>query len=111
MVELQHYVELEDMVHTAIKVNSQIKRKGLQSSHNSGSSTSWKPNAKKDEGDAIQFKTEPPKRRDEVPNANNGKIDFPNCNHDIMCFKCLGICDIASQYPNKRTMIARVDGR
>ncbi|KAL6327536.1 hypothetical protein AAG906_021627 [Vitis piasezkii] len=55
MVELQHYVELEDMVHMAIK-----------------------------------SKTEPPKRRDEAPNVNKGHI--------------------ASQCPNKRTMIARVDG-
>ena len=28
MVELQHYVELEDMVHMAIKIENQVKRKG-----------------------------------------------------------------------------------
>ena len=28
VVELQHYVELEDMVHMAIKVEWQLKRKG-----------------------------------------------------------------------------------
>ena len=28
MVELEHYVELEDMVHTAMKVERQIKKKG-----------------------------------------------------------------------------------
>ena len=28
MVELQYYVELEDMVHMAIKVEQQLKRKG-----------------------------------------------------------------------------------
>jgi hypothetical protein len=28
MVELQHYVELEDMVHMAMKVELQLKRKG-----------------------------------------------------------------------------------
>jgi hypothetical protein len=27
-----------------------------------------------------------------------------------MCFHCLGVGHIASQCPNKRTMIARVDG-
>ena len=28
VLELQHYVELEDMVHMAIKVERQLKRKG-----------------------------------------------------------------------------------
>ncbi|RVW45606.1 hypothetical protein CK203_091543 [Vitis vinifera] len=55
VVELQHYVELEDMVHMAIK-----------------------------------SKIEPPKRRNEALNINKGHI--------------------VSQCPNKRIMIARVDG-
>ena len=40
VVELQHYVELEDMVHMAIKVERQLKRKGTRSFQNPGSSTS-----------------------------------------------------------------------
>ena len=40
VVELQHYVELKDMVHMAIKVERQLKRKGTWSSQNPGSSTS-----------------------------------------------------------------------
>jgi hypothetical protein len=40
VVELQHYVELEDMVHMAIKVERQLKRKGTRSFQNLGSSTS-----------------------------------------------------------------------
>ena len=42
VVELQHYVELEDMVHMATKVEWQLKRKGTQSFQNPGSSTSWR---------------------------------------------------------------------
>ncbi|RVW21501.1 Transposon Ty3-I Gag-Pol polyprotein [Vitis vinifera] len=68
VVELQHYVELEDMVHMAIK----------------------RPNGRKDEGVVFKSKTEPPKRRDKAPNVNKGHI--------------------ASQCPNKRTVIARVNG-
>uniref|UniRef100_A0A2N9GEB0 Reverse transcriptase domain-containing protein n=1 Tax=Fagus sylvatica TaxID=28930 RepID=A0A2N9GEB0_FAGSY len=49
VVELQHYVELEDMVHMAIKVERQLKRKGTRSFQNPGSSTSWKSNWRKDE--------------------------------------------------------------
>ena len=44
VVELQHYVELEDMVHMAIKVERQLKRKGIWSFQNSSSFTSWKSN-------------------------------------------------------------------
>lgn len=41
-VEMQHYVELEDMVHMAIKVEQQLKRgSGTRVGHNSRS-TSWK---------------------------------------------------------------------
>ena len=40
VVELQHYVELEDMVHMAIKMERQLKRKGTRSFQNPSSSTS-----------------------------------------------------------------------
>ena len=41
-VDMQHYVDLEDMVHMAIKVEQQLKRgSGSRASHNS-SSTSFK---------------------------------------------------------------------
>ncbi|RVW58031.1 Transposon Ty3-G Gag-Pol polyprotein [Vitis vinifera] len=80
MVELQHYVELEDMVHMAIKVERQLKRKGTRSFQNPGSSASWRPNGRKDEGVVFKSKTEPPK----------GEMKLP--------------------MSTKRTMIARVDG-
>ena len=45
IVEMQYYVELTDMVHMAIKVEQQLKRKGsTRVGQNSGSSSSWKPN-------------------------------------------------------------------
>jgi hypothetical protein len=46
VVELQHYLEMEDMVHMAIKVERQLKKKGTRSFQNSGSSTSWKGKTK-----------------------------------------------------------------
>ena len=39
VLELQHCVELEDMVHLAMKVEQQLKRKGTRSFQNRGSST------------------------------------------------------------------------
>ena len=50
MVELQHYMELKDMVHMTIKVERQLKRKGTRSFQNTGSSASWRSNGRKDEG-------------------------------------------------------------
>ena len=43
VVELQHYEELEDMVHMAIKVERQLKCKGA-AKYTLGSSSSWKVN-------------------------------------------------------------------
>ena len=86
VVELQHYVELEDMVHMAIKVERQLKRKGSQSFQNPSSSASWRPNGRKDERFVFKSKTEPPKMRDEAPNVNEGKNESQTRNRDIKCF-------------------------
>ena len=110
VVELQHYVKLEDMVHMAIKVERWLKRKGIWSFQNLGSSVSWRSNGRKDEGAVFKSKIEPPKRRDEVPIVNKGKNESQTRNRDIKCFRCLGVGHIASQCPNKRTTIARIDG-
>ena len=111
VVELQHYVKLEDMVHMAIKVEWQLKRKGTRSFQNLGSSTSWRLNGREDEGAFFKSKIEQPKRRDEVPSVNKGKAESQTHNRDIKCFCCSGVGHIASQFPNKRTMITRVDGK
>jgi hypothetical protein len=63
----------------------------------------------KTKGLFLKTKIEPPKRRDEIPNVNKGKTESQTRNRDIKCFRCLGVGHIASQFPKKRTMIARVD--
>ncbi|KAL4318864.1 hypothetical protein GQ457_18G000220 [Hibiscus cannabinus] len=83
-VELQHFVEIEDMIHMAIKVEKQQKRKD-----NVGTSKPSKP--------------------DEEP--NKGKFEaMPNRTRDIKCFKCLGRGHIASQCPNKRVKFLKDGG-
>ena len=46
VLELHHYVELEDMVHTAIKIENKVKRRGSSNTHStpSPSSSTWKSN-------------------------------------------------------------------
>jgi hypothetical protein len=58
VVELQHYVELEDMVHMAMKVERQLKRKNTRSFQNLGSSTPWRSNGRKDEWAVFKTKTQ-----------------------------------------------------
>ncbi|KAL5844036.1 hypothetical protein ACOSQ3_010069 [Xanthoceras sorbifolium] len=113
VVELQHYVELTDMVHMAIKVEQQLKRKGSTwVGQNSGSSSSWKPNwSKREDQPSFKAKAEPSKDHKAGGAINQGKPDSqPTRNRDIKCFKCLGAGHIASQCPNKRVMVLKDDG-
>ncbi|KAL5752224.1 hypothetical protein ACOSP7_022412 [Xanthoceras sorbifolium] len=113
VVELQHYVELTDMVHMAIKVEQQLKRKGsTRVGQNSGFSSSWKPNwRKKEDQPSFKAKAEPSKDHKAGGTINQGKPDSqPTRNCDIKCFKCLGAGHIASQCPNKRVMVVKDDG-
>ena len=60
LVELQHYVELEDMVHMAIKIEKHLKRRGSNTRQNpSSSSSSWKLNFVRREANHSQTQTRP----------------------------------------------------
>ena len=70
VVELQHYVELEDVVHMATKVERKLRKGHARPSFNSSSSSSWKPNLKR-EGIVRPrsfgpSKTKPPKAKVDV---------------------------------------------
>ncbi|XP_031376072.1 uncharacterized protein LOC116191936, partial [Punica granatum] len=110
-VELQHYVELEDMVHMAIKIENQFKRRGNTRASQSPSTSTWKPNqSKKDEKQSTSMlKTE--QKREATSHVPQGKTDISTSrNLDIKCFKCQGRGHIASQCPNKRVMLMRDNG-
>ena len=47
MVELQHYMELEDIVHMVMKVERQLRKGHVRPRFNSGCSSSWKTNLKR----------------------------------------------------------------
>jgi hypothetical protein len=107
-VEMQHYVELEDMVHMAIKVEQQLKRGGgTRAGHNS-SSTSWKSSHAKPLDKSQMPKPEPSATTSHVP---QGKTEASTSrNRDIKCFRCQGRGHIASQCPNKQVMVLQANG-
>uniref|UniRef100_A0A2N9GCG2 Retrotransposon gag domain-containing protein n=1 Tax=Fagus sylvatica TaxID=28930 RepID=A0A2N9GCG2_FAGSY len=64
IIELQHYVEVEDMVHMAMKVERQLKRKGT-ARYTSVSNTTWKSKWDKNDPAEAKRKTEPSMGKDE----------------------------------------------
>uniref|UniRef100_A0A2N9H4I9 CCHC-type domain-containing protein n=1 Tax=Fagus sylvatica TaxID=28930 RepID=A0A2N9H4I9_FAGSY len=108
-VEMQHYVELEDMVHMAIKVEQQLKRgSGTRAGHNS-SSTSWKSSHAKPLDKSQTPKPEP--KSATTSHVPQGKTEASTSrNRDIKCFRCQGRGHIASQCPNKQVMVLQANG-
>jgi len=108
VIELQHYLELEDMVYMATKVERQL-------AFNSGSSSSWKQNLKR-EGTIllrsfVPSRTEPPKAKVDVPTDAKGKSETqPKHTRYVKCFRCQGHGHYASECPNKRIMMIRDNG-
>ena len=60
VIELQHYVEIKDMVHIAMKVERQLKRKGT-GRYTLVSNTTWKSKWDRNDSTEVKRKTEPPK--------------------------------------------------
>ncbi|RDY05370.1 hypothetical protein CR513_10809, partial [Mucuna pruriens] len=86
-VELHHYMEMDDLLHKAIHIERQLK-------------TNWKNNkavTNPKEDVKAKYSNTPPK----------GKIDTNTSyrSHDIKCFRYQVVGNIASQCPNKITII------
>jgi len=97
VVELQHYVKVEDTVHMAMKVERQLKRKGIVR-YTSVSSTPWKPKWDRNDQAVVKGKAEPPNKKDERTSKNKPKVDFqPSRNRYIKCFKRLGLGHITDK--------------
>ncbi|XP_016740294.1 uncharacterized protein [Gossypium hirsutum] len=115
VVELQHYVELEDMVHMAIKVERQQRRKSSNRGNTPFKSFSnplgTPNNFRKQTPFQIKEKGETSKPKAPVVDVGRGKQQMqPERSRDILCFKCLGRGHIVSQCPNGRTMILLESG-
>lgn len=106
-VEMYHYVEIEDMVHMAVKIEKQLKRGG-GSRHNTWKSGSSKKN---ESTSSSSSSLSNPKYGSKDFNTSKGKVDSSTTkNRDIKCFKCQGRGHIASQCPNKLAMVIRENG-
>ncbi|XP_052288665.1 uncharacterized protein LOC127899347 [Citrus sinensis] len=104
-VELQHYMEIEEIVHKAIKIEQQLKRRGNTRATPNSSSTPWKPSyVQRDE--RPQASTTPKLRSKPSKHNTQGNTVTPTIkNRDIKCFKCQGRGHIASECVNKRVIV------
>eukprot|EP00257_Ricinus_communis_P025963 XP_025013377.1 uncharacterized protein LOC107261381 [Ricinus communis] len=102
LVELQHYVEMEDMLHMAIKIERQLKQKSKNSSStNSNWKSNWKgTNSTQNKGEEMS-KDNKAEIKGDQSNKSRTQESKPK---NIQCFKCLGYGYISSQCPNKCTL-------
>ncbi|KAL4269528.1 hypothetical protein GQ457_HM001690 [Hibiscus cannabinus] len=119
-VELQHYVELDDMVHMAVKIEHQQRKKfsarGNSTPFESFSNPVHAPNNVRKQAPQAPLRIREPcetiKPKPLVADNGRGKqkVGVPERSRDIQCFKCLGRGHVASQCPNRRVMFLRDDG-
>ena len=106
-MELQNYVELEDLVQQASKVEQQLKRKGIMRKNSSNfNSSRWKGTNKKEGGTSSSNPTATP----QMTQTKSNEIPKKTRSNEIKCFKCLGRGHIALECPTKKTMLLKEDG-
>ncbi|XP_040967920.1 uncharacterized protein [Gossypium hirsutum] len=75
IVELQHYVEIVDMVHMAIKVEKQIKKKGSARGYSYSNTSKWNQGSSKSAStNPIKEPTTPPKTLKPIAESSKGEM-------------------------------------
>ncbi|XP_024009610.1 uncharacterized protein LOC112084607 [Eutrema salsugineum] len=115
-LEMQQYEELEDMLHKAILIENQLKRRNTKTAYGAGTmptkprySREEKPSSVSKEEKPTGVSKEEPKSFTSVSD-NRNKAMGSTRTRDVKCFKCLGRGHYANECSNKKIMILRDDG-
>ena len=130
-VELQHYMDVEEMLQTALTIEKQLRKKGTPRGASSVSNPAWRGNWQKQDdrlwnGRDARFKPNEPRTYSKdrgMPNSFKGSTSTnraPSSSFtspsaikqpkDITCFKCQGRGHYARECPNKKSLVIREDG-
>ncbi|XP_033139424.1 uncharacterized protein LOC117131126, partial [Brassica rapa] len=110
-VEMQHYLEIEEMLHKAILVEQQVKRR----SYARGSYGSSRYQTSKEDKPSYQKESKPQLKEESksssIYNKDKGKVEATSSRaRDVKCFKCQGRGHYANECTNKRVMILLENG-
>jgi len=105
IVELQEYVEIEDLLHKVTQVEQQLKRKSIARRSSSNFNPSWKDKSRKEESSSSKFIEAIPYEK--FLKSYNKKTTKTK---DVKCFRCLGRGYIAYECPTKRIIILKDNG-
>lgn len=111
-IEMEHYVELEEMLHKAILVEQQLKRNNSsRSCYGVGRSSYHKEDKPSYQREIKPF---PVKKEEDKPNTlfkDKGKTEVVGTRtRDVKCFKCQGRGHYANECINKRVMVLLESG-
>ena len=109
-MELQDYENMEQMLHKAILIEQQVKRKSYSKpAYAPKPSFPSKPNYQ-DKGKSSST-TNTALKTDVSAGIDKGKsVENPSRARDIRCFKCQGLGHYANKCPNQRVMILMDNG-
>ncbi|KAG5599278.1 hypothetical protein H5410_030648 [Solanum commersonii] len=119
-LKLKHYETLEAAFHDASKVEADLKEEKSYKAKSSLTSTwskgrdNWKTTSSREQpkggGQAVPIKLDYKSKASEQPQGGNYvKLNFPRP-FTIQCFRCQGRGHVASECPNRRTIVALRDG-
>ncbi|XP_040869840.1 uncharacterized protein [Glycine max] len=116
VIELQEYVVLDDLLHRALRVEQQIKRKSATRRNSPNTyNQNWANRSKKEGSNLFRPAATSPHGKSAASSVGGSKHNTSTSSsntrtRNIKCFKCLGKGHIASECPTRRTMIMKVDG-
>ncbi|KAL1220390.1 hypothetical protein V5N11_006014 [Cardamine amara subsp. amara] len=105
-LEVQNYVELEELLHKVIMFEKQLKRRSSKPSFTSGKSSYHREEKSGTQKDYKPFV----KPKVEGLDLKGKGTNVASRTRDIKCFKCHGMGHYASECSNKRVMIIMANG-